>query len=214
MTSYLEKTELRQVLEDLAAAEFEAGIAGGSDQVAVDFVQGAARIDGHLAKPRIEQPDIRYALPVVLFELLHHSGHPVAFREDLNGKERGLEQVLRFGERQQHTNIRKTIAGGSRLGPEFRNYENLRKLASQGENQVALNQAMRQSSHVALHENAIHIFHVGIVRGVQILFDRDQRLDAHAYTIALHTAIPGEKSLSSSGNAPLAWRRAVRRSGS
>src|SRR5881628_2732542 len=80
---------LFHVLEDLVAGKLEAGIAGSGDRAAADFVQDAVRIDRHFAKPRIDQPDIRYALAVVLFELLHHSGHAIVFRQDLDSQERG-----------------------------------------------------------------------------------------------------------------------------
>jgi len=42
----------------------------------------------------------------------------------------------------------------------------------------------------------------------------DTRVGVVQYSSSGIMVIPGEKSLSSSGNAPLAWRRAVRRSGS
>src|SRR5206468_658519 len=57
----LGESELYQDLEDLVAGEFETRFAGGSDPLAADFAQEAARIDRRLAKPRIHQPDVRYA---------------------------------------------------------------------------------------------------------------------------------------------------------
>ncbi|MBI4903161.1 MAG: hypothetical protein HY820_05960 [Acidobacteria bacterium] len=39
-------------------------------------------------------------------------------------------------------------------------------------------------THVALHKNAIYVFHVWIVRRAQVLLDGDDRLDTHTNTIA------------------------------
>jgi hypothetical protein len=147
-------------------------------------MQVAAGIDGHLAQPWVDQPDVWYAFGLVLFQLLHHFSHLVVFREDFDDQEGGVQQVFGLGSSQQNAHIRQAVSGGSRLRAELRQGKDLRIFAAQSNNEVALDQRMQPIAYVALLKNTIHVFHVWVVRRVQVLFQRHQRPDAHAPRIS------------------------------
>jgi hypothetical protein len=75
-------------------------------------------------------------------------------------------RYLVVGAGEEHAHIGKPEAGLRGLRPELRHGVDVRILHTQCDNQIPLDESVQPVAYVALHQNAIHVFDIGMVGSV------------------------------------------------